>query len=284
MLRSGDQLQIGQDGDGLYRRPGRRPAGGGPDSRIRMFSKPDADLASQIVSTIGDAEGSRILTRPARRPIALAPDPPRQSCNPLRSQPGDQPHPRRTDQLLDRILELTFRSIEADRGCVMLLNPDTGVLEPKAARWRRAGPTGTEPMAVSRTITDHVLRERLGVLVSDAAHDDRFAAGQSIIKTGIREAICVPMKGRHESLGVLYLDTVTRLATARNPSNVAPHNDQGTDGPRSPGNLPKTIWRWQSPWPTRRPWRSKERAIIRRWSKRNGWPPSARRSPPCPTT
>ncbi|HEV3258150.1 MAG TPA: ATP-binding protein, partial [Gemmataceae bacterium] len=45
------------------------------------------------------------------------------------------------------------------------------------------------------------------VLVSDAAHDLRFNTGQSIVRLGIREAICVPMKGRHETLGVLYLDT-----------------------------------------------------------------------------
>src|SRR5206468_11458439 len=30
---------------------------------------------------------------------------------------------------------------------------------------------------------------------------------QSILRFGIREIICVPMKGRHETLGVLYLDT-----------------------------------------------------------------------------
>src|SRR5204862_5931024 len=32
-------------------------------------------------------------------------------------------------------------------------------------------------------------------------------AGQSIVRFGVREVICVPMKGRHETLGVLYLDT-----------------------------------------------------------------------------
>src|SRR5262249_22981653 len=38
---------------------------------------------------------------------------------------------------------------------------------------------------------------------------------------GIREAICVPMKGRHETLGVLYLDTLTsprELLNQTNPS------------------------------------------------------------------
>src|SRR5262249_31171710 len=64
---------------------------------------------------------------------------------------------------------------------------------------------------------DHVLREKQGVLVSDAASDERFGAVQSIVRFGIREIICVPMNGRHETLGVLYLDsrTPTREAPVR---------------------------------------------------------------------
>src|SRR5262245_44888169 len=54
---------------------------------------------------------------------------------------------------------------------------------------------------------EHVLRKKEGVLVSDAARDERFNTGQSIVRFGIREVICVPMKGRHETMGVLYLDT-----------------------------------------------------------------------------
>jgi signal transduction histidine kinase len=110
------------------------------------------------------------------------------------------------NELLDRILELIFRSIEADRGCVVLRNADTGNLEPRAVRWRYPV-EGQEKIDVSRTIVDHVLREKQGLLVSDAAQDARFSTGQSILRFGIREVICVPMKGRHETLGVLYLDT-----------------------------------------------------------------------------
>jgi signal transduction histidine kinase len=45
--------------------------------------------------------------------------------------------------------------------------------------------------------------------------------GQSILRFGIREVICVPMKGRHETLGVLYLDTrstAREVVTRGNPS------------------------------------------------------------------
>jgi signal transduction histidine kinase len=103
-------------------------------------------------------------------------------------------------------LELIFRTIAADRGCVMLNHPATGELGPKAVRWRRESDR-EEKFALSRTIVDYVLQEKQGVLVADAAKDERFRSGQSIVKFGIREVICVPMKGRHETLGVLYLDT-----------------------------------------------------------------------------
>src|SRR5262249_10826079 len=42
--------------------------------------------------------------------------------------------------------------------------------------------------------------------------DERFQAVQSIVRSGIREVICVPMKGRHQAVGVLYLDTSTPAA------------------------------------------------------------------------
>jgi signal transduction histidine kinase len=192
---------------------GESPPGGDLSDRIRMIARPDADLSSQIVTTIGEAEGSRILSqvddlgspwlRTRLANLAI-----------LYEASQAVSHILDIDQLLERILELIFRSMEADRGCVMLLRPDNRRLEPKAVRWRQPTVGDEETMAVSRTITDHVLRERQGVLVSDAARDERFAAGKSILRVGIREAICVPMKGRHETLGVLYLDTVTTMARA----------------------------------------------------------------------
>src|SRR5262249_13358883 len=54
-----------------------------------------------------------------------------------------------------------------------------------------------------------VLREKQGVLIHDAGKDDRFSSGQSIKRFNIHEVICVPMKGRHETHGVLFLDTLT---------------------------------------------------------------------------
>jgi signal transduction histidine kinase len=104
----------------------------------------------------------------------------------------------------------SFETIKADRGCFMLrLEGDN--FEAKSVRFR-AGKEQREKITISKTIMDHVLQKGLGVLTSDAAHDQRFRPAPSVQEQGIREALCVPMKGRHETIGVLYLDVKASAA------------------------------------------------------------------------
>jgi signal transduction histidine kinase/pSer/pThr/pTyr-binding forkhead associated (FHA) protein len=109
------------------------------------------------------------------------------------------------DALLPKILELVFESIGADRGAILLFEAG-GALSPKAVRWRGPVDDPDERMRISRSIVDHVLTEGQGVITFDAPVDRRFGPSQSIVDYGIREAICVPVQGRHATLGVLYAD------------------------------------------------------------------------------
>jgi signal transduction histidine kinase len=205
-LQAGDHVVIGQTT--LVFSAGR----GDPESsssdnlaaKINMISKADVELSSAIIKTIGETAGSRILTSTDRASPWLK----NALANLAIMYEASQAVSKILDlgELLDRILELVFRSINADRGCFMLVDADTGELTPKALRWADQK-EHEEKVTLSKTITDHVLKEREGVLVSDAAQDERFNTGQSIVRLGIREVICVPMKGRHETMGVLYLDT-----------------------------------------------------------------------------
>ncbi len=61
-------------------------------------------------------------------------------------------------------------------------------------------------MTISRTIVDYVLEQGQGVITTNAPADKRFSPAQSIVDYHIREAICVPIQGRHTTLGVLYAD------------------------------------------------------------------------------
>lgn len=214
LLRPGDQIQIGQTI--LVYSAGRTetPAPGDLGEHINLIARQDFELSSAIIKTIGESEGSRLLARPQDAQgrwlqSALA------NLSILYEASTAVSHILDLNQLLDRILELVFRSLEADRGCIMLRAPDAAEegkvpesdeFEPKAVRWRD-GLNRQEKIPVSRTIMDYVLREKKGILVSDAMHDERFQGSQSIVRLGIREILCVPMKGRHGTLGVLYLDT-----------------------------------------------------------------------------
>lgn len=112
------------------------------------------------------------------------------------------------EQLLNRILELTIDVAGADRGCMLLRNVANGELVPQVFCHRR-GVDRSARMPVSRSIVDYVLQNNQGVRTSDARTDTRFAPGQSILQAGIREAICVPMQGRYELMGVIYIDITT---------------------------------------------------------------------------
>ena len=52
-----------------------------------------------------------------------------------------------------------------------------------------------------------MLEKNEGVLTSDARQDDRFNPAASIVRLGVREAICVPMQGRYHVVGIIYIDT-----------------------------------------------------------------------------
>jgi signal transduction histidine kinase len=91
----------------------------------------------------------------------------------------------------------------------MLRDEESGQLITKARRDRESGEKSS--MTISRTILDYVLERHEGVLTSNAQGDDRFRSGQSVLRTGVHEAICVPMQGRYGQIGVLYVDTLTPL-------------------------------------------------------------------------
>ena len=118
----------------------------------------------------------------------------------------------RTDdlnELLNRILTLVFDWVEADRGCVMLRDPETRLLQP-AARCDRAGLDAKDRrISISHTILDFVLEKKEGVRTSNARDDSRFDAAASIVQAGVREALCVPLQGRYDIVGAIYVDTYT---------------------------------------------------------------------------
>lgn len=203
VLKTGDRLQLGQTvmlfSEGASGATDREIA-----SRINMLGPASPDDRSAILKSIPADEGSRVLKAPEvaagwlrERLVSLSVM--YRATQTITSVLD-------TDALLPQILELVFESIGADRGAV-LLKDEGGKLTPKAVRWREGVAETDEKLTISRTIIDHVLNQGQGVITADAPTDKRFGPAQSILDNSIREAICVPLQGRHATLGVLYADT-----------------------------------------------------------------------------
>ncbi len=169
-----------------------------------LVIRPTLDYSSAVVRTVAAEAGVELL----RRPDQAATDWLRgrlASLTALYEAATAVSQILDVDEMLGKIMELVLRTTDADHGVAMLRDPDTGELVPKGVRGRRAG--GVGEFVVSRTIIDHVLADGHGVLVADAAADDRFRGGESVARHHLREVICVPMAGRHGTVGALFLDT-----------------------------------------------------------------------------
>jgi len=112
-------------------------------------------------------------------------------------------------ELLDIIIELIFRSIDADRGFLMLFDEGRNLI-PKAVKHRDSASNGDKKITISQTIVNRVIQDRVAILTSDAMVDPRFSEGQSIYLHGIRSAMCVPLWRERDIIGIIHLDSFRR--------------------------------------------------------------------------
>ncbi|MEX2185873.1 MAG: ATP-binding protein [Pirellulales bacterium] len=203
-LATGDQVQIGAT-TFLFTAP--TEASSDLTAKIDIVGPLTAEHESQIIRSMTQEEGSSILAPPLlgadESPwIARA----RSNLQVMYRTALAVSHTLDIDQLLARILDLIFEWVEASRGCILLVDPHTKELAPRAHR-NRKGVNAREKISISRTILDYVRQHNEGVLTSNAREDERWDSTRSILHMGIREAICVPMQGRYDVVGVIYIDT-----------------------------------------------------------------------------
>ncbi len=114
-------------------------------------------------------------------------------------------------QLLEKVMDMIFDNLPADRGFVLLRENGDEELQPVVVRYRSDEHTGE--IAISHTIVDHVVKQKEGVVCTNAMRDKRFAKGKSVQDYGIRSALCVPITMRDNNIGVIYVDTTVATNT-----------------------------------------------------------------------
>ena len=117
------------------------------------------------------------------------------------------------EELLEKIMDKTIELVGAERG-ILLMYPDDNdnarELDIKVIRnvERRMGDKSVDPeeFEISRSIIERVELQQEAVIIEDASEDEELKKQESIGRSNLRSVLCVPIKGRGEMLGVIYLD------------------------------------------------------------------------------
>lgn len=103
-----------------------------------------------------------------------------------------------------QLLGMVFDVVPADRAAILQIKRDEENFESAIAWDRVHGPK--EPVRVSRTIIQRVLRDRAGLVVNDVQTDSSVSGVQTLAEAKVRSLLCVPIFEMGVPTGIIYLD------------------------------------------------------------------------------
>lgn len=148
------------------------------------------------------------------------------------------------DTVLAQAMDVVISLTDAERGYIVLKDPETGEIEFKVARENELmmmPKQGISTPQISQTILNEVLETGEPLLADNAYKDDRLQSGQSIAALALRSVLCVPLNYRGRIIGVVYVDNRLRsgvfeereknlLAAFANQASVAIENARLYEG------------------------------------------------------
>jgi signal transduction histidine kinase len=207
-LKHGDQIRVGSTllvytGDESVQ----QFSGGSIPSDLVTLDAGSRTLDSSVVASVPSSEDSIVMAAPETAYAVHA-------WNVMRELASVIGSLLPTEQLLARVMDTIFQEVEVDRGVIFVCDEQTGEPLPEVVRfYGRTGEREPDEKAIiaSRTILNHVVGSREGVLCSNVIADKRFQSGKSVQNLGMRSVICAPILARERVLGVIHLDCpVTR--------------------------------------------------------------------------
>ena len=165
-------------------------------------------VISQV--SIIDDKGSHTSISSIPLEQALAPLPAKDTANPAVFKAiADMAKmlilPQSVGEMFDQALDLLGNIIDADRSAIFAADETTG--DVTLLNYRISNKTSSEQFIISRTIVKEVLNNKNAVFFSDRISDERFARQESIVVSGIRSVMAIPMVDEDKVMGILYLDT-----------------------------------------------------------------------------
>lgn len=175
-----------------------------------------ADAAQEVAASFSDAELTAMRRRPTGEDVVVEPAQVQWALSSLDALYQITEVIGRTfdlESLLEQVLDIVLYAVEGDKGVVLLTEGGIDGHTIRVARFHPGQPRDDRDdsdLRISRTIAQMVLTEGRALLTTDAAADERFKAGESVLALNIRSAMCAPLRGRAEVLGIIHLDAGDR--------------------------------------------------------------------------
>jgi pSer/pThr/pTyr-binding forkhead associated (FHA) protein len=113
------------------------------------------------------------------------------------------------NEILERVLDRIFDLLQRiDRGAILLIDKETGALREVAARARND--LGGKRTHYSPEVVERVIRRRRAIVVSDSEQEGEDDLPETLKLLKIRSVMCVPMVSKDRTMGVIYVDSITR--------------------------------------------------------------------------
>jgi len=112
-------------------------------------------------------------------------------------------------ELTQRAMELLVDQLDAERGVLLLADPESGQLVSMAEHGAIDAMTRSEAMSYSRQVVQRVTESGGSLLIGDAPSDPR-ALSESMVGLKLRSILCVPLFLGGRAVGAVYLDDSRR--------------------------------------------------------------------------
>ena len=111
------------------------------------------------------------------------------------------------DQVLRLVMEQVIGFVNAERGFLALVNPETDEIEFTIALDKKGKTIDRSAYNNSRSTVMRVVSSREPILTDDAQADDSLKGQASIMAYGIRSIMCAPLVVRDHCIGAVYVDS-----------------------------------------------------------------------------
>ncbi|MDO8519061.1 MAG: sigma 54-interacting transcriptional regulator, partial [Deltaproteobacteria bacterium] len=116
------------------------------------------------------------------------------------------------DHLLKMVLNFALELSGAESGLVLLL-AESGELEIAASANTQVDPGLKQ---ISKSVAAKAMESGEIIVSGDALSDDRFDSQASVVLNALKSVMCIPLKSRNKTIGVLYLDNRHRANAFEN--------------------------------------------------------------------